>query len=286
MATENTATTNGELSAAIAQNTGKAVAPSVLHHLEAWKKKHLSTLQEFLGEHREDAERLYLGFAYSVSRSTDLLQCTIDSLVSSLLTCAQLTLFPGPLGEAAILSFNNRVKLPDGKERWEKQAQFVPMYGGLMRLAIQCGGATQISPEIVYEKDDFRFKRGTKTFLDHSYDLKGDRGERLAAYCLYQLPGADEPDFVIVTCDQMNQIKAKSKGAKSSFSPWNSEASIDVDGMWKKTAVKQACKYIPKRGDFGYRLARAIEMDNAIERPDLVQAQIIKPETLGLPEQE
>jgi recombination protein RecT len=254
---------NSQLATQIAAKNPATAPMSIKHQLHDWKEKNLETLQSFLGGHKEDAERLYLAFAHTVSRSTDLLECTKESLVTSLLQCAQLGLYPGPFQEAAIVSYRN-------KDKGIKEAQFIPQYQGLVKLGKQSKHLIDIHANVVYAADEFDFEEGSKKYLRHKKSLLEARGERVAVYACATLSDGGH-EFIVLAPHEVEHIKKRSKSAKSDFSPWTT----DTDQMWKKTAIKQLCKLIPKQGDAGKKLAEAIEVDNEIERPDLRKTPIM-----------
>lgn len=246
-----------ELGKAIEKSTGKAPASLILTQLKEWKDKNISQLEKFLGEKRKhEAERLYLAFVYSVNRNPALLECSKSSLIESLLNCAQFRLYPGPLQEAAIVPY-------------KREAQFQPMYQGLVKLGMESGFLIDIHANVIHENDQFDFQEGTSKYIIHRKLLRGDRGEPYGVYAAATLKNGGH-EFVIMTKDEVMAIKKKSRAKDDG--PWVT----DELAMWKKTAIKQLCKLLPKQGEEGELLAKAIDHDNAVERPDLAKKPIFE----------
>jgi recombination protein RecT len=268
--TKTTSTQNNEDLAVqlSAKNKNVNNALVVQHHLRAWKDTHIKTLEKFLRGRRDEAERLYLAFSHSVQRSTDLLECTKESLTTALLLCAQLGLYPGPFHEAAITWRRNK--------NGEKEAQFMPQYQGLVKLGKQTGFLRAANTNVVYEGDYFEYSEGTELFLKYKKSLKQDRGDRIAVYGVLYLPD-EAHEMRIMTPAEIAAIKARSDAGKRGYGPW----ATDEDAMWMKTVIRQLCKFIPKQGFAGERLAQAIEIDDDIENPNLKQTPIVEMPTTG-----
>jgi recombinational DNA repair protein RecT len=61
----------------------------------------------------------------------------------------------------------------------------------------------------------------------------------------------------VMSAAQVEKVRARSRAGSSSSSPWNT----DPAAMWRKTAVKRLCKYLPQNPD----LSRAIEVEERAE---------------------
>lgn len=244
-----------QLSSMIAAK-GKITPLLIKDELKNWYSKNSHVLAKFLGDPVK-AEKLYVAFATSVSRSPDLISCSKQSLINCLLTSAQLNLFPGALQECAYISFANN-------KTGQRDAQFIPQYQGLCKLILESGFVISISANVVYEADEFDFMEGSSSYIKHKRSLSANKGQRVAAYCCFQLSNGTT-QFTILSPDEVESSKARSKGANSSYSPWNSKYASDVDWMWKKTAIKAAAKLMLKNSDKAERLASAIEVDNETE---------------------
>lgn len=236
----------------------KALSPAKQLNITAkkWFAGNKSKLIALLGSHQE-AQRMFLACMNSVARNPQLLSAEPISIFKSLLQCAELKLYPGPLNEAAIVPFfNNKTK--------RMEAQFMPQYQGLIKLAYNSGFVSKIRANVVYANDQFNFVDGSETKLTHVPFLDGERGELIRAYAIVSLKWGDEVIHVM-NKSEVEAIKARSRASKEKFSPWASGEQGDLEWMWKKTVLKQALKLIPKSAD----VAQAVELDNRAERPDL-----------------
>ena len=210
---------------------------------------------ETLAGGKEEARKIVAGFMYAASRVPLLMECTESSLWDCMLQSAQLQLYPGALQQCAYLPFKNNKK-------GVREAQFVPMYQGLVKLAFNTGQVKSIQADVVYERDEFSFEKGTNKHLRHIPFLgsDADRGPARAVYCVVET--TEGTHFEVKSVDWVNGIMARSKAARAGDSPWDT----DPDEMAKKSVFKHAAKWIPK----STRLAEAIEIDNTVERPDIV----------------
>lgn len=220
-----------------------------------WFEKNQGALSALMGS-PEDAKRLYLAALNVCSKNKMLLDCSPGSIFQSLMQCAELKLYPGPLQEAAIVPFWN-----SDKKCFE--AQFMPQYQGLVKLAMNSGHLISIETNVVRENDDFEYEFGTNKRLRFT-PAKTDRGEMIAAYALAHLRSGGVM-FEVMHRDDVYKIRERSKswandqkkGYKSSV--W-SQADVEP-WMWRKTVLKQLLKLIPK----SVELADALEKDTEVE---------------------
>lgn len=184
--------------------------------------------------------------ATTVIRQTPILaRCTPESFLGALLTASQLGLEPGPIGEAYLVPFR------DGRSG-DYQCQFIPGYRGLIKLARNSGQLKDIWAEVVFANDTFRYSLGLHRDLVHE-PAAGDRGKPVAVYAAAQLVDGGTP-FVVMTVDEVEAIRARSKASKNG--PW-------VTGwaaMAKKTVVKQLMKWLPLSAE----VAAAATLDGSV----------------------
>lgn len=116
-------------------------------------------------------------------------------------------------------------------------------YMGMMHLAQQCGAIQWGQAAIVREKDLFELN-GLDKLPTHKYNPFGtDRGEIVGAYCVVK---TDTGDYLTATMpiDQIYSIRDRSEAWKAGKqTPWKT----DPEEMIKKTVVKNASKYWPRR---------------------------------------
>jgi len=164
-----------------------------------------------------------------------------------------LNLHPGVLSECEYICFKD-------------QAKFLPGFQGLVKLAIQSGTVNSVSANVVWEADVFDFQEGSEPFLKHKKFLgpRDKRGERVCVYAVAALREGGSK-FVVMTNEEVMNIKARSKAKNSEFSPWNSSID-DEDQMFCKTAVKRLSKLLLKSTK-AINFAHAVALDNAAEVP-------------------
>lgn len=165
--------------------------------------------------------------ALTEARNNEALQrCSAESLVGSVIQASTLGLeVGGGLGHAYLIPFKG-------------QAQLVIGYRGMMDLAYRSGRVASIQARVVREGDDFDYRLGTDAYIKHI--PRPDPGEITHAYAVAKLNGGGEVFEVLPKAD-IEAVKASSKGASRSDSPWNTH----YPEMAKKSAVRRLFKYLP-----------------------------------------
>lgn len=254
------ATDNKELAAKIADRGGKMTPMAIDHKFKVWwKNENGAKLSKLLGNEAK-ARRLMTAVLTSISKNPRLMECTFDSLQLCVLQSAEMDLIPGALQECAYVPF------------WSSklnafEAVFMPMYQGLVKLCYQTEYIKTIEANVVYESDEFEFEFGTDKFLRHRPAFGSDRGDIIATYAIARMK-SDEFEFVVLSRDEIESIKKRSRAATSEKqdSPWKHEDTYDYDEMAKKTAIRRLAKILPKSPQLG----DALEANNRAERPDLI----------------
>ncbi len=177
----------------------------------------------------------------------DLLDCTPESFLGAVIQSAQLGLEPGTsLGHAYLIPFNN-------KRTGKKEVQFLPGYRGLLDLVYRAPEHPTLMPHPVYDGDRFSFEYGTNPQIDHMPGARLDKKKLTHVYCVATFKDGRK-EFVVMTRAEIEEIRARSKAAASSFSPWQT----DYEAMALKTVVRRLMKYLPT----SIELARAITLDD------------------------
>lgn len=197
-------------------------------------------IQRALPKHL-DADRL-ARIATTVLRQTPALgRCTPESFLGALMTCSQLGLEPGPLGEAYLVPYGTT-------------CTFIAGYRGLVKLAWQSGQILSLRAETVREADTFTVHYGSDPRIEHERPPLGTtRGPAIGWYALAKLKGGGE-SFVVMDRAEVDAIRARSKASASG--PWVT----DYDAMAKKTCVRQLSKWLPLSPE----LAAAIAQDGSV----------------------
>lgn len=185
-----------------------------------------------------------------------LAQCTPQSVLGALMTCAQLGLRPGVLGHAYLLPF------------WDKRqgchvAQLIIGYQGLIELAHRSGQIQSLIARTVYENDIFEVDYGLDDKLVHKPYMGGDKGYPVAYYAVAKFTTGGHAFYVMSHQEMLayrdEHAKARNKQGQV-FGPW-----VDnFEAMAHKTCVRQLSKWMPKSTE----LATAFAADDSV-RVDL-----------------
>lgn len=160
-----------------------------------------------------------------------LLKCTQNSLVSALLTAAQLGLEVNtPLGQAWLIPYGDK-------------CQFQLGYKGLIDLVYRNPDIQAVQAHAVYDEDDFEFEYGLLPFLHHKPNL--NRSENSKPICFYGIWKSQNNgfDFAVMSVKEILAIRETSKSYRrdKDKSIWGQF----FDEMAKKTVLKRALRYAP-----------------------------------------
>lgn len=244
---------NSKLAAQVADRTGKITPLAYENHLKTWlcgdHKRNMKKLNALMGSDAQ-GQKLLIACVQVLQQTPALLECTPESFFLAIMRCAELKLFPGPANECAIVPFRDN-------DRGVTLAQFMPMYMGLAKLCYQGGFVKQITPGIVLEGDEFSFSKGSHGFLHHRPALEPREGRKRIAYYNFIKTIEGGELFEVMVPEDVDRFKARSRGANSKFSPWNSKHPEDYDWMALKTVFKQNQKMLPRSPE----LSRAVSYD-------------------------
>ena len=178
-------------------------------------------------------ERLVRVALTAVRNTPKLLECNRMSLLSAVMSCAQLGLEPdGVLGQAYLVPF-------------KKNVQMIVGYKGYLLLARNSGEISSIQAHEVRENDHFEYRYGLQEALDHVPGT-GDRGKitHFYAYARFKDGGYI---FEVMTAADIDAIRDNSEGYRAFKSgliksnPW----STHYEAMGRKTAIRRIAKYLP-----------------------------------------
>lgn len=207
----------------------RAEADSVRALLERMKGQFELALPKHL-----TADRLLRVALTAVQNTPKLLECDRVSLLSAVMTCAQLGLEPdGVMGQAYLVPFKGKVV-------------FIAGYKGLITLARNSGEISSIQAHEVCERDHFDFAYGLSERLDHR-PATGARGEVTHFYSYAHFKDGGHI-FEVLTRADVEKIRDGSEGYKAfkagyvKTTPW-------VDHfvqMGRKTAIRRLANYLPR----------------------------------------
>lgn len=182
-------------------------------------------------------ERIMRVAMTAIQRTPKLLDCDAQSLLASVMQCAQLGLEPdGILGHAYLVPFKNN------KRGGILEAQFMIGYKGLISLARRSGEVSSINAQVVYSNDEFDYSYGLDEKLFHR-PTTGERGRPIAAYCVARFKDGGHA-FEVMTYEDIESIRKRSKAAEDG--PWVT----DWPEMARKTVVRKLAKYLPLSIEF------------------------------------
>lgn len=237
---------NSALSTKLAARGSAPTGLSFQGDMRSWYEANRKKLITFAGD-KEKADRMMASVAHLAATNPAVMSCSPQTLGNCLIQAAQMGLQIGPAGEATILPF-------------KRSATLVPMYQGLLKLAYNSGHVRSIAANVVREGDLFEYEDGTRKHLKHVPLMDEDeRGDIICAWAVIETQYGT--NITVKSKKFIDGIRSRSPSAGASHSPWKS----DYESMAVKTVLKQALKLVPKSA----QLARAIELDNAHERPDL-----------------
>lgn len=188
----------------------------------------------------------------ATSRQPELLVCTADSIIKTILVAAELGLEPNtPLGLSYIVPFRD-------KTSGRTEATLIPGYKGLIRLGYQSGELEFWRAIVIHEKDEWKLRLGDRPRLHHiPYSGGEDPGVPVGFYSLVKFKGKDGGyDFEFMTTPEIERIRRMSKAANSPA--WTGS----YEEMGKKTVMRRHAKRLPLSSD---RLAKALELQAASE---------------------
>ncbi len=210
----------------------------------------------------------------SVMRNPKLLECSKESILSSVMQCAQLGLEP-VLGRAYLIPYNNR-KNVGGRWIVVPECQMQVGYQGFVDLARRTDTISDVWSEVVYENDVFELSYGMDRnlvhvpwFMDRKKRAKNTGpGEMLGAYVIWQLKdGTKHPEFMAqYDIHRRRELSQAYKWAETGDPKKGGGKRDSVWHTWpeeqsKKTVVKHSAKLIPMSIEF----MQAVELDQDSE---------------------
>jgi recombination protein RecT len=195
------------------------------------------------------AERFVRVALTAMGRNPDLANCTRETLLGTLMTCAQLRLEPNdPRGLAYLIPFKNT-------KAHTTEATLIIGYKGLVDLAYRSGQIKTIAAEPVHENDFFREQRWPRQLTHRAAD--GDRGKVTTYYAAVQYKDGGE-DFAVMSVDEIERHRdLYSKGHKRDDSPWRT----NFDAMARKTVLRRLSKMMPLSVEDLRQFATAVHVD-------------------------
>lgn len=231
-----------------------------MNHNKPMNVNHTATLKKYLEQGKKSlasmigndkgAERLIRLALVAHTKIPKIRDCTHESLLRSLIECAQLNLEPfTALQQCYIIPYDDRKK-------GITEAQFMLGYRGIVTISGRSG--ISLDAHVVYEKDEFECILGTAQTLKHVPNWREDRGQMIAVYAVAKYESG-LVKFDIMSKTDVDKIRKRSK------SPNNGPWITDYEEMAKKSVVRRLSKYL----EMNPESKRAIEKDAATDTIDV-----------------
>lgn len=193
------------------------------------------------------ADRIVRLAMTTLQNQPDLLNCTWQSVVGCVMTCTQLGLeIEATQGQAYMVPFKDN-------RSGTSIATLIPGYRGLMNLALRTGQIVSIEARVVRQCDEFEFL-DEPPMLRHKRDLDVDPDDfamtHVYAVAVHNDSG-NYRQYEVLSRAQVLAIKKRSRASKKG--PWVT----DEPEMWRKSAVRRLCKYLPQSPE----LSSAVTLD-------------------------
>lgn len=176
-------------------------------------------------------EKLIKIVGVMMSRVPKLGHCTPMSVLTCVMTCAELGLAPSTLGTAYLIPYENR-------KAGTLECQLIIGYRGLMELARRSGFITTIQAEVVREGDVFELEYTTDGTAFKHTPKAGPEAKVIGVWALAKFRDEGH-QFAYMTRAEIDSIRNRSKSGQNG--PWVT----DFGEMAKKTVLRRLCKYLP-----------------------------------------
>lgn len=175
-------------------------------------------------------DRFVRSLLMSVEKTPKLMNCDFPTLVSAAMSAAVLGLeCDGATGQAFILPYGRR-------------AQLIIGYKGYNTMAARSGWT--ITSSVVREGDEFDYQTGSHPYINHKPTLGGEPNRRLIGVWATARHNSQPPIVLVMSIDEVEQVKQKSAAKNRSDSPWN-DAGIGYAAMAEKTARRRLARSMP-----------------------------------------
>lgn len=209
----------------------------------------------------------------ALAKNLELLECTPESVVLSVFEAATQGLEPtGAAGGAHLVPF--RTKVSKNPDRWEKRAQLIPDYRGIVQLVtkpridpktgrvIAPSEVLAVEARVVKEGDEFSWTEGSDARVHHIPSLAADRSQKATThvYAIARFRDGSYSKPEVMDRTEVERIRHKG-GRGEAFSPW----ATDWDEMSRKTVVKRLSKLLPVSPEIRSILVREDELIGDVE---------------------
>lgn len=194
-----------------------------------------------------DPVRLIRTAKTQIGKNPKLLECSIQSLMSSIIQAAEEGL-DFSLGQAWLVPYSVKKKLPGQGEIWVTECQYQRGYQGLLKLVRNTGEVGDVQAHPIYEHDTFYVERGDNAQCKHVPNFFKP-GALIGFYAYGVLLETGKPHVEVMTLEEIEDIGKRSKSSKKdregNFEKFGGPWATDFNEMGRKTVLKRCCKYLP-----------------------------------------
>lgn len=178
-----------------------------------------------------------------------------SAFANALMRCAALGHQPG----------TDEFYLVPRKIKGQLQIQGIEGYRGIIERMYRSGAVASVIVREVCEHDKFEFIEGVHSKPVHEIDwFAGNRGQMIGVYAYAVLATGAVSRVVVLSRDDVMAAKAKSDGASSDFSPWNT----NERAMWWKTAARRLEPWVPTSSEYRREVIRATAEASALAQQE------------------
>ncbi|AMS41210.1 recombinase RecT [Aminobacter aminovorans] len=189
----------------------------------------------------------------AIQNKPELLSAPRKDLFNAAMKAAQDGLLPD--GREGALVLRGSVKKGNTSITWQ------PMIAGIRKKARNSGEISTWDAHCVYANDFFEFQLGDAPQINHTYNLKTERGEIVGAYSVAVLKDATK-SYEVMSIGEIRAIRDRSdawKAFKAGYiksTPWET----DEGEMARKTVARRHSKVLPMSTDLDDLIRRDDEL--------------------------
>lgn len=190
--------------------------------------------------------------AVAMISSKDLGEADRDSVIMALTKCATDGLIPDNK-EAAIVTFNTKIKTQGKPDEWIKKAQYLPMVDGVMKRARMSGQLSLLSSKAVMKEDEFDYWMDENgEHINYRPTYKG--GDMRVAFAFAKLKSGE---LIVEVMSKADIDKARKASKTGTYGPWADW----YDRMACKVVMHRLAKRLPNASEIVEMCEQGMNMD-------------------------
>jgi recombination protein RecT len=185
----------------------------------------------------------------ALMQSPQIADCTKESVLNSLMKCAQDGLLPDGR-EAALVQYRGKSGVV---------AQYMPMVYGVIKRMKNSGEVADVNAHSIYSGDKFEYQiLDGVSKVSHTPAMFSNRGQFIGVYAVIRFRDG-ENHIEVMTKDECDKIRQRSKAKDSG--PWVT----DYEEMCKKTVIRRAAKRVPTSSEIERLLQQDLRVSMGVE---------------------